>query len=462
MRIRKLTVLDINDQEVAEFKSGVGHATHFEVRRLRTWKDLQRDIGGRSPCRPDIVLADIDFEKDPSIKGLDDRHFPECTGAKPIGPMLALPYVSSRAIWTYVIYSAHFSSRAKAGVMTSPWVLLPLGILLAKTQGATFGSRILEGIDGDADYLTIEEYLKDKPWLAIGDNSSALEEALEAYTGSLAKAITSGHVRVSNSEAIWQYLTSLIEQFDRGADSKIAVDPEIHLELISDSFGVDRIQWLSLCADFVGWSKSHVDRAAAENMLDFARGLFNIDDDELSQSAAIDDSFNKTLHAFRFQDEQFNREDQGNLRSGASDIRRLPFHEVVSELYGEESHDVRREVLRIGALLANAWACAKNRFESCEWKDIADRLGYSSEANQYRRYFGSSGKSSKVYPRSVNVHRLDLFFNPDDGTKTDRLQWGRSELSQQDKRRIMDFLELFHNDGEAIHFNIRQSLPYLE
>ena len=463
MKIRKLTILDINDQDVSEFQSGVGRATHFEVRRLRTWKDLQRDVGGRSPCRPDIVLADIDFGEDPGIQGLDERHFPDCAGAKPIGPMLALPYVSSRAIWTYVVYSAHFSQRAISGLMTSPWVLLPMGILLAKGQGRTFGSRVLEGLDDEPEYLTIEKYLKDKPWLAIGDNSSALEEALEVYTGSLAQAITSGQVRVCNSEEVWQYLNGLIDQFDRDGDGVIEVDPEFHLEIISDSFGVDRIQWLSLCADFVGWSASHVDRDAVENMLDFARTLFNGDDDNLlRETGTIDILFNKAIYAFKFQDEQFAHAYENQFHSGDMDIRRPPFHEVVNELYGAEPHDVRRELLRLGALFANAWSWAKNRFESCEWKDIADRLGYSPDANQYRRYFGSKGKGSTIYPRSVNVQKLDLFNNPEDGTESDRLEWGRSELSQQDKRRIRDFLELLHDDGEVIHFHLPDRIPYLE
>ena len=463
MSIRKLTVLDINDKEVKEFQTGVGRATHFEVRRLRTWKDVQRDIGGHAPFRPDIVLTDIDFEDDPGIGALGDEDFPGCGRAKPIGPMLALPYVSSRAVWTYVVYSAHFRQRASSGVMTSPWVLLPLGVLLAKGQGKTFGSSSLEGPTEDENYLTIEKHLEGSPWLAIGDNASALEEALEVYTGRLTEAIASGQIRVTNSEWLWQYLEGLVEQFEQEGIDRVPVDADAHLEIRSDSFGVDRIQWLSLCADLVGWSAAHVDRDSAEDMLNFARMLFGREGGEVLQhSGTIDDAFNKTLSVFRFQDMEVDMADKCDSRAGEDVIWRKPFHEALTELYGNELHDMRREILRIGALLANAYACARSRFESCEWRDIADRLGYSPEANQYRRYFGGSGNNPKVYPRSVNVDKLDLFFNPEGESWSDRLEWGKSELSKQDKQRIKDFLELFQDDGESVHYHLPASLPYLD
>ena len=50
MKVRKLSVLNLNDKRVAEFKSGSGKARHFDVRLLRTWKQVQADIG--EPAMP--------------------------------------------------------------------------------------------------------------------------------------------------------------------------------------------------------------------------------------------------------------------------------------------------------------------------------------------------------------------------------------------------------------------------
>ena len=428
MKARRLAVLDINDRDVPSFRTGFGIARYFDVRRLRTWKAVQQDIGGTDTFRPDIVLADIDFEEDPSIGGVG---FQGCGEAKPIGPLLALPYVSSRPVWTFALYSAHFKQDT-SGVMESPWVLLPFGILFAKLESRVFDSRVLGGdAQNPSGTETVEEQMT--KILRVGNPAEALEEALDLHNIRLTAAIRSGKVRVTNGEQLRKTLRNLVETCRQaGPNGRADVDDNIYLELFSPNHGVDRILWISLCADMVNFEDFSVDEESAKTMLEYAEVL-----------CGADPVFQMTIEVIRAQ----------NQAENDASHRRPAFDWVASEMYGHCPETVRHEILRLGVLFANVHTWALNGFTALVKKEIFSRLGISLEGNTYRGWFGARSRGTEVCQKTLRVPVLQPFWAQ--GEHSYYLTWAETELSSEDKERILHYLETFEEiEGYPVHVGL--------
>jgi len=431
MRVRQLSVLDLNDRDVPSFTTGNGVARHFEVRRLRTWMAVQQDVGGTRTFRPDIVLADIDFEDDPSVR---DVVFSGCGEAKPLGPLLVLPYVASRAVWTFAVYSAHLKNKAPSGVMQSPWVLLPFGMLFAKLKGRVFGSSVMNQ-EEEYGSGTVEDEIARLP--RLGNPAAALEHALQIHNRRLVEGVETGRLRVTNGERLRHSLKSLADKCKAAGDKALlAVDKTLFVELYSEGYGIDRIQWLSLCADIVDYQGDRIDFDGADEMLQYAEKL-----------CGSDPAFQMAVEVIKLQDKHDELEKS-----------RPAFDEVAAELYGNLAEETRREILWAGVLLANAHAWAVGHFATIVKKEIFERLGTSSEGNTYLGWFGARSASERVCQRSLRIPKLDEFKNRVKKTTSYHVEWGETELSPEDKIRISHYLAAFHeNEG----YILPAELPYL-
>lgn len=436
MQPRKLSVLDLNDRGAPSFETGLGSARHFDIRRLKTWKQVQQDIGGADPCRPDIVLADVDFEQDSSVR---PEAFPGCDGAKPLGPILALAYVGGRAVWAFAVYSAHFT-RNTTPVMQSPWVLLPFGILAAKLEGRVFHSTGLAGHAAVTGSDALEAFLKDR-MSRLGNEATALDEALRVYVQRLEGAITKGLVRVTNAEQIRERLLSLKGTLN-GNGARVTIEPDVFLELYSSTYGVDRIKWHSICADILAGG-TEVDADDLDDMLQIAERL----------SRSSDPVFQKVLNVIERQDQVVDREmatlaSAGPQRKSTEikkerEIRRPRFDKLVEEMYSGETESVLTQIFALGVLLANVYGWAESDFKKCEKAAVYKRLGIYSGENVYRGWLGDRSASKRI--TSLNIPCLRLF-SDSTGHETFLLDWGKSTLSNQDKARISHFLSSFGYD----------------
>ena len=463
MKARKLTVLNLNDREVREFRSGVGKAKHFDLCKLASWKDVQQNVGGLSPCKPDILLIDIDFEDDRSIS---KTTFPGCGDAKPIGLLLALPYIASRAICELAIYSAHFVPETfdASPVLKSPWVLLPLGIIAAKREGirrgdSEFSSSVLGGEGGGGKIL--EQYMLSIPRLQ--NPSQALDRAYNLYIVKLLDAVTARRLRVSNAENIRLTLDAAEAAALASGAKRIAIDDELYLELYGEGYGTDRIQWLSLCAGPVGFVHDDVDADGLKKIRSY-----------LKDFAGADPVFQKALHVIREQDQLHDKAMNSGFRG---EVPRERFDRVASRIYAVEDDAVRCEILRIGVLLANAHAWAVSSFSgggaiegTLKQLGVVSKKG-NSYAGDQRTYAGwfkarTNGRNSRtvsrpmICGRTLRIRPLEKFKNDGvDRTESIFLKWGKSELDAIDKIRIRHFLELQQSEG---YVTLPSSMPYLD
>ena len=140
-------------------------------------------------------------------------------------------------------------------------------------EGAVFRSETLSGRAGSGGE-SLEDYVKNK-MERFNNPSSALKIALPAFVKRLAAAVKSGGIRIGNAEELLVQLQSLRKGRARTKKkSRSSIDPNWHLEMFTPGYGVDRIQWLSLCADIIGWVGDDVDEAGIEDMLDRAKTFY--------------------------------------------------------------------------------------------------------------------------------------------------------------------------------------------
>ncbi len=413
MMPRRLAVLDINDQEVTSFRTGVDIARHFDVRQLRTWSEVQSDVGSDEPFRPDIVLSDIDFEYDPAVK---DIVFPGCGTAKPLGPLLALPYVGSRPVWSFGVYSAHFNSNSSS-LMGSPWLLFPFGVLFAKLEGQVFEISSRSSGSMESDQKTVKDYMEQIP--RLGNPAAALKTALVNHRERLVAAVVNKRVRVTNAYRIVDKLRRLKEECDEQTGTTVQVDPELYVELFSRSHGIDRIKWVSLCADVMNFTDDKVDANGADFMLAYAQDL-----------CGADPVFQMVIAVFQAIDEDEADEE-------------IAFDKRAAELYSGEPEDIKHEVLRLGVLLANAQVIHEGGYTGVNQTDLYVRLGISSGGlNTYKGWFGARTeiKAKKACGWTLKINSLDFFENEKTNNKTCFLEWGGTRLNDIDKERIYHHL----------------------
>jgi len=180
---------------------------------------------------------------------------------------------------------------------------------------------------------------------------------------------------------------------------------------------------------------SSVDEQGAKEMIDFASDL-----------CGADPPFQCALEVIRVQDER--DEVEG---------RRPPFDVIAAELYGTESNEMRREILRLGVLFANIHACANSQFNGLVKRDVFLRLGISEEGHTYNGWFGKRSSSGIISSRTLKVAPLEFYRNTGD-VDSCFIKWGISELSAEDRIRIHHYLESF---AQSEGYVVPASLSYL-
>ena len=166
-----------------------------------------------------------------------------------------------------------------------------------------------------------------------------------------------------------------------------------------------------------------------------------------------DPQYEKAVNVIRIQSKQ---EDPNG--------RRPQFDAIANGLYGKAMDDeARREILRIGVLLANVHALAETRRGTFERPSVYRRLGFDSDGNQYRALFARRGRrmerNGKVIVSSTHLRVEPLQpLNPGaEGNEDLFLNWVQSALDPMDKLRIRHYLESC-DEG----YDLEQILPYLE
>ena len=424
MPVRDLQVLDLNDRAFEysrQIQSGEGIFRHFDVRNLETWRAVQADLASSEPTRPDIVLTDIDFELDPSLQ---NATFPDCGEAKPIGPLLALPYLGRRAASVFAIYSAHFDRGETAVILKSPIVILPLGLLAATLENKTYHSRHLGG-ETPPGAVSLEQYLDGIP--RVGNPVNALKNILDIYINRLTIGITSGVIRVTNGEQIGRTLDALRvrledEESNGQSTQRVSVPGSMSLDTYSRAFGADRIKWLSLCADDVDFVNDDVDDAGLKSMQRF-----------LEVIVGADPAFQKTLEVIRVLEER----DEGTTT-------RPKYLDIASELYSREPEEVRREILRLGVLFANVTAWHKNDYVSQTKQNVHCCLGINDN-NTLDGWFGMR-TSGHYVARPLKVKPLPLF-DSQSGAPNRFLDWHDRRLNALDEDRVAHYVSILEHGG---------------
>ena len=121
---------------------------------------------------------------------------------------------------------------------------------------------------------------------------------------------------------------------------------------------------------------------------------------------------------------------------------RQRFDHVAFALHGHEPDDVRREILRIGVLLANVHVWVSLKFTTFRKTEVFARLGIPAGIRTYQDWFGRRPGASIERGRSeLHVRPLDVFKNVVNGTESLFLEWDESDLTVEDKSRGATLLE---------------------
>lgn len=263
MKSRMLNVLDINDEPSQAFKSGEGRAKHFVVDRITTWKEAQRVLAGViKKDAPDLILLDVSFNKDASVKGTKlDQPGKQGNPIYPVGPFLALPFLNTKLVMGFAPYSAHFEDEY---LTKYPPFLVAMGLIAAKMNGSIFGSKYLSLNNEDDTLGTFIEDLKSNK--TASNTDTALEIAIELYRNNFFKAIKDKRLSLFKNKEIMESLNELDQRLNQ-SKGKVKLPSDWGLEVIDSQGNQDCISIVSLFADVLSWN-TWADRNAFDKIYD--------------------------------------------------------------------------------------------------------------------------------------------------------------------------------------------------
>lgn len=378
MKARMLNVLDINDEPSQAFESGRGRAKHFSVDKIATWKEAQRVLAGQSKrAVPDLLLLDVSFNKDASVKGaILDSPSKHGNTIVPVGPFLALPFLSSNVVMGFAPYSAHLGDEY---LTKYPPFLVAMGLIAAKMNGSVVGSKYLSHKEGDDKLDAFIENLKTK---RAGDTNTALAIAIDLYRKNFLKAIENERLSLFNSDEVTHNLDDLRVKFETSS-KKVAIPSDWGLEVVDSQGNQDCVSLLSLFADVLSWNK-WADEEAVEKIYS-----------EVKEAGEHETAFVKAIKAIEKQDKDENEE------KGRERIDR-----VINQMYSRSSPDERREILRLCVLFANVHACSYFNGHSFKREDVYQRLGITTGQRTYTEWFGNRALAHS--PSAKNVSELTV------------------------------------------------------
>lgn len=387
MKVRNLNVLDINDQNTEEFISG---AEHFNVQQIATWREVQAVIAGKKQfLPPDLLLLDVSFDKDDSVKGasIDDAG-----KIVPIGPILALPFLNMKEVMGFAPYSAHIDNNL---LLKFPPFLVAIGLIASKIENEVFGSTHLSKRETDN---SLDDFLKRLKRKRAGNPNQALNIALELYRENFLKAIKNDRLLLINSQHLTNTVSNLQDEIE--PNSEVEFPSDLGLELLDAQNTPDCISVISLFADQFSWSG----RWATEDALDEIY-------DWIKKATESETPFAKAIRAIEEQDKIEDLKDQ-----------RPRIDHIIAEMFPLSREEERREIFRLCILFANVHSLSLHKGQKYVKKEIFDRLGVGVEQNIYLSWFGKRNRSAIPTTNSLpilNISPLSPINNSLDVTEID-------------------------------------------
>lgn len=442
---RRLYVLDINDEEDPDFVSQLADKDDhlggfFDGHQLTSWSEVQQDLAGATPSKPDLLLIDVNFQKDGESKDVD---FGLKDGLRPYGPLLALPYLNSRATSGATFYTGN---DPKSDAFNNPWVLLALGLIAASQRRRLVASETFyhrQGIALPERAHTVEKFRAAVTEGRPTKRTDALIGAMGFYLQSFGAAVGSGIIKVTNAASLKREMDRLIAQLrTEPAGAEVPFPPSLYIQFISESHGIERIFLSSFCADILDFRQAPLTIERAEKISDRLSGYFTPDPIFNDLMDLIETLHRDELPAWE--------------RIDRSILREVPTASVQD----------RREMMRLAVLMANIEAWAHLAHEGADLSDVqseADvpfglrrlihrRLGVQD--NTYRDWLGlprhsNSGSSRKpaksgdktprkyAFSQTLKIPRLDPF---DGGSSPSAYLLPGTCLSEEDQVRAKQYL----------------------
>lgn len=430
MSVRKLVVVDINDNLVDTFETGEGVAKHFDVHPVESWSRVQLILSNRSLVPPpDILLVDVSFDEDPDLRGaaiVNASSSPK--NLVPVGPILALPFLNSRPVMAFAPYSAQLDNER---LVKYPMFLVPMGLIAAKMTGERYSSKYLSLGKNDESLDKFIRSLRN-----AGNPVAALDAALPDYRMNLSKAIEAERIYLFNGPELveeFKKLAAILKRINNenpDGDNVVEMPEDASLETLDPKGGrLDRISLRSIFADQLNWVSTAIDGAGIAEI-----GKW------LKEWATFQPSFTKAIRVIR----QQNIEEKNN----PSDPRRR-VDDVINSILGPTNKSELREILRLCVLFANVHAWYVNPRRTFTREDVYERLGEGVEKNTYVSWFGERSRKPDLSREVSNVAVSALEpFNPS-FDKTDSRRYfltADTVISKQDDQLIDKYLAAFNEE----------------
>lgn len=421
---RNLTVLIVDDQPSSLLVGEDDAAfTHLDLRFIESWAEAQQrcatdgDLGGA-----DILLIDVSFDTDPSIKKVTERG----VSFLPVGPLLALPYIGKRAVMSCATYSAHMNNQA---LQKHPYFLLAMGLILARSVGIPVHATALHSkhlSDGE-DRLQLDMEVERLARSGFTQPLVALVKGLEEYRESLRLAISQGNVTLVNHHSLLLDLSRLRATI--GSTEESISLGLLQLRLVGRNWR-DTINVQSLFSDRL----NKLGKWATEELLN--------EIDEWVRDLGARSPAEWALKVVDLQEETLGK---GQPRP---DVKKTILECVGSEALSDEI----TEILRLCVLFANIWALEHPSHNGQVTREsVLSRLGENVDVNTYFGWFGE--RKAGVIPRSAERATRLKRAKPNTGAfkqlrslspgvdKFGRcfLSYNSSEISQDDYQAILKY-----------------------
>lgn len=361
---RPLRILVIDDREQASFVNSF--STHVTIEQITSWKQAQGILAKEGVINgADVLLVDVSMIDDHEIKNAvtKDASVP----ILPAGPLIALPFIGTRAIMSCKVYSAHMQN---ADLHKHPYFLLAMGLIAARTEDVPLGGALLSRhLCPEASSNLLDKVIFELTKTFHADTESVFAPALADYRDRLEEMVHRKVVTVCNRAEATAELERLQKSVNVKGGKNIAIPDSLKLAIVGQNWS-DCISMKSLFADTL-MSSSYATGEWTSEVKTWVQGL-------------AETSFERALNVIRKQDYSEDAcPDNKIVRPKATD--------VIRALYGKHLH--RRdltEILRLVVLFANAFALENPDAESGEVtkESVFNRFGTGTDVNIYLGLFG--------------------------------------------------------------------------
>ena len=395
MQPRNLQIMDFIDLDSDEkriererFLNEV-YSSFAEFTVVHEWYRAQEILADPGhPVRPDLIMFDISFSEDTSVgPGRWAKFGDRKEDLKPIGAILALPFLNGRDIVSAGPYSTIWGDLQ---TYPEPMLYTSLGLLLAKVNGGPIAWEDLDSAINSIETHTIIE--------------AALFPAVERYRESLSKGIEDGLVTIlpGVSRAINEIEN--IRCTKAGTPTDLLMNSDTFSLRIRFSYGEDCISLTSLFADLLF---EYRDGSIPIELLDRISGW-------LSTANVLEEEWNSAIEVIKY----LGKNIDSTLEAKAVKRSPSPLDRSIFSICGEVDHEELSNMRRICIVLAHVIAAhtAYQSGRSVNKSDVYDILGLS--ARNYMDLFGA--RTIKKMRRHVPLFRSSSEYHFDEDTVLSR------------------------------------------